>query len=111
VDGLFIEVAHEAADVTLLKFRGEFDLASSAAAWDALNPHLVDHRHVRVDLSGVEFIDSSGLSVFVQCRHRQDCNGGSFTVTAMSPAARHLLELAGLLEFLGADGDGDGPQP
>lgn len=107
--GVLIDVVRHDTDVSVLAFSGEFDIASTASAWAALNPHLVEHHDVQVDLSGMEFMDSSGLSVFIQCRLHQESNGGSFSVTAMSPTTRHLLELAGLMKYLSAGTDGGGP--
>ena len=63
-----------------------------------------------VDLSGVDFIDSSGIALLVKVYGRVVREGdGTMRVDRTSAVARRLLEVCGLLETFGIDGRG--PQP
>lgn len=76
---------------------GEVDLETAAQlgdqALDALrtvSPHLV------LDLSGVSFMDSTGLKVLLSIQRRADLAGGSLAVAAASRSVRKILGLTGL---------------
>jgi anti-sigma B factor antagonist len=51
---------------------------------------------VRVDLTGVTFIDSSGLRVFVEHHHRLADEGSSLRIVRPSRPVQRLFEIAGL---------------
>jgi anti-anti-sigma factor len=50
-------------------------------------------REIGLDLSGVTFIDCSGLRTLTAVDARVRANGGSIRLTAMSPAVARLFEL------------------
>ncbi|MER5885893.1 STAS domain-containing protein [Streptomyces sp. NPDC001941] len=85
-------------DPVLVLVAGEADLATVPELSRALAP-LVGKR-AQVDLSGVEFMDSTGLSVLLVHRHRSTQVGGDLKVISMSTAVGHLLDLAGVREYL-----------
>lgn len=66
---------------------------------------------VRVDLSQVAFIDSTALSVLVQAKQRLETQGRSMTVFDPQPRVERVLELGGLLEYLGQPSQGRGSDP
>lgn len=79
---------------------GEIDAhtaPSLAAAIAAAGPD------VRLDLSSVEFVDSSGLRVLIDSRQRLAEAGGSLTLTALSEPVRRLLDISGVADYLGVD--------
>jgi len=51
-----------------------------------------------VDLSGVTFLDSSGLRVLVEAHRVRAETGGSLRLRAPSTNVQHLLEISGLLD-------------
>lgn len=51
---------------------------------------------VRIDLSGVTFIDSSGLRVLVEQHHRLADTGDRLVIVRPSRPAQRLFEIAGL---------------
>lgn len=73
---------------------GEID-AHSCKAFDAAiaETHGAD---VRVELSGVTFIDSSGLRVLVEHHHRLAENGDKLAIVRPSRPVQRLFEIAGL---------------
>jgi anti-sigma B factor antagonist len=58
--------------------------------------------HVVVDMSGVRFCDSSGLSVLLKGSQRQEQGAGSLQLLNVGPAVARLIEITGL-EFLLTD--------
>jgi anti-sigma B factor antagonist len=56
---------------------------------------------LRVDVSGVTFVDCSGLAALVRIAHATRAAGGEFTITASSPALARLSTLAGTDDILG----------
>ncbi|MCB0966579.1 MAG: STAS domain-containing protein [Ilumatobacter sp.] len=76
---------------------GEIDAhtaPSLAAAIDAAAPD------VRLDMSKVEFVDSSGLRVLIDAHQRLQEAGGSLTLVAPSTAVKRLLEISGVDDYL-----------
>jgi anti-sigma B factor antagonist len=86
----------------VLSVGGDLDLNTAPELMQALT-RLVDggERRVVVDLAGVGFCDSSGLSVLVRVRNRLTGLGGSVTLAAPTPIVQRVLEISGLDEILG----------
>ena len=95
VAGLDVLVQHRDAEHTDITLRGEMDLANRAAL-DAVLTDLLDRRHVRLDLSGLMFLDCSALGALVTLRHQLRGNDATLTLTAASPAVRRLIRLTRL---------------
>lgn len=76
---------------------GEIDLHSSALVKDQLEPLIEAKRpRVVVDLSGVSYVDSSGLAVFIEAMQRVQSYGGVFALCGMRPNVQHIMEIARL---------------
>lgn len=58
---------------------------------------------VRLDMSGVQFVDSSGLRVLIEAHQRAEESGGQLTIANPSDAVRRLLEISGVSDFLVVD--------
>jgi anti-sigma B factor antagonist len=64
--------------------------------------------HVALDLSGLEFIDSSGIAAIVHWRKQVADGGGKFVLVAVPENLRRMLELARLhqrIQFLDSEAD------
>ena len=88
-------------EATVIHVRGEIDMATAGRLRDAIEPHMGPKQTIVLDLSDVEFMDSSSLHVLVQARGRLTKDGGSLELRNPSEAARRLLTVAearGLLE-------------
>ncbi len=82
--------------------RGNIDLDSAALLAERIDEALSrPHPHVVVDLSGVEFCDSIGLSTFVVGHHRAHAAGGWLRLAAPSEFLERLLGTLGLTARLG----------
>lgn len=58
-------------------------------------------RRVELDLTGVEFCDSSGVSALVRSHARATAAEGRLRIDAVSDQVRRALELAGLSRMFG----------
>jgi len=75
---------------------GEVDLEESRRAREALLRCVEDGRPVLVDLSGVKYIDSSGIASLVEAYQRARAQNARFALAAVSPEALRVLQLARL---------------
>jgi anti-anti-sigma factor len=93
------EVAHIDGD-RLLVVQGELDIAT-APELVAMLERLKTHRHpVVLDLEGVTFMDSTGLTTLMDAWLESERDGWSFSVRAASSAVRRVVELAGIEQML-----------
>ena len=56
-----------------------------------------------VDLSGTQFMDSSGISILLKGRREADRAGIAYRVTGATDMVRHILRLTGVLDYLSAE--------
>jgi anti-anti-sigma factor len=80
---------------------GEVDLAT-APELDRLLDQLAEGEPGRllIDLTGVEFMDSTGLASIVRALHAAEANGHRLSVQRGSPQVQRLFELTGLVDRL-----------
>src|SRR5437016_2796230 len=84
----------------VLPLEGEIDLhvspdiAASLASMVAARP-----ARLVVDLSGVTYIDSSGLAVLIQATQTVEEYGGKLTLAGMNEDVRSIFEMARLDQF------------
>jgi anti-sigma B factor antagonist len=85
----------------IIVLEGEFDLAGTERFWAFADAALAaEPRAVIVDVSGLEFVDSSGLLALMRVRDAAVEIGAAFTIRNPSVALRRIVELAGLEELL-----------
>jgi anti-sigma B factor antagonist len=82
---------------TLVVVSGELDLGTAPRLAGTLAP-LVDAGSTRVaiDLTGVPFVDSAGISVLMNADRRFTRAGGALVVAGVHPNVRRTLELVRL---------------
>lgn len=91
-------------DTLLVIVRGELVLDTAPQLRLALQAAPSD-RTVRLDLSGVSFMDSTGVGAVVRGYAAMQETGGRLLLrTPLGAAAEHALGLAGVLEHLPLDG-------
>jgi anti-anti-sigma factor len=84
-------------DSVVVTVRGNLDIDSAAALTTTLDQVLERPApRIVVDLSGVEFCDSTGLSAFVLGHHRAASAGGWLRLAAPSEWMNQLLDTVGL---------------
>lgn len=90
---------------------GELDLAGVAQLDECLGPLRKARAHTRLDLSGLKFIDSSGLRVLVTSRRDAERDGWQLEIEKdLCPQVHKLVELTGVAPTLWPNGT-DGQQP
>src|SRR5262245_44088472 len=55
---------------------------------------------LEIDLSGVEFVDSSGLRALIEAHQRLEANGGSLKLVRPSAVVSRLFDISGVGEYL-----------
>src|SRR3954447_242648 len=99
-----VSIAHTTGKrLHVVTVTGEFDMAIAGLVRQRLGAHL-DADEVILDLSGVTFIDSTGLGVIAQAN--RILTGGEVKrrrVTGRQPPILEVLEAAGLADVLEPD--------
>lgn len=103
----FAFAIHESqrGDAIRLTLIGDLDLAAAPLLEQRLEELRAQHRAVRLDLSRLEFMDSSGVHVLIRSFNFASSDGWSFQIEAgASPPAVRLIELMNLGRLLQNDG-------
>lgn len=94
----------DASGQDVLVVTGDVDLATAhefvaaAEAWTESGPQ----GPVRLDLSGVDFIDSTGISALLGIRRAAAAAGVGVEVVEQSPAVDRVLAVAGIANLFSA---------
>ena len=94
---MHVSVVGNTDDPVVVTVRGDLDVDSAAVLGTTLE-RVLDRPEPRVvvDLSGVEFCDSTGLSAFVVGHHRAHAAGGWLRLAAPSDWLAGLIGTIGL---------------
>ena len=96
---------------------GELDLASEADVSAELTRRLAENPAVFViDLSGLEFIDSTGLRVLMTARKTAGANGTKLLLAAIPDSVKRVFDIANVTEHFEylddvAESNGERKQP
>jgi anti-sigma B factor antagonist len=84
----------------VLPLEGQIDLNVSAKVAETIS-ELIEDKPARlvVDLSGVKYIDSSGLAVLINATRDMEDYGGIFMLAGVREEVRPILETARLENF------------
>jgi anti-anti-sigma factor len=102
---------------SVLSLLGELDLCNKDLLAGAIGSALErGARMLVVDLSGLDFMDCSGLSVLVETRQQLAEGQGQLVITGSPPVVRRLFHLMNLDSYLdpgpaGAMAEGSAPAP
>lgn len=100
-----VEVRHENG-ATVVSLRGELDLSTAAELREVLvASEVLNAPAVRVDLTKVDFLGSTGVGVLVSACKRVKASGGTFSVISGQNEFGRILEIAGLLDYLHVEGE------
>jgi len=80
----------------VVSLEGEVDLEHSPQARKALLDAVSKNKKVVVDLSGVSYIDSSGIASLVEAFQTARKSGGEMILAMVSESALRVLQLARL---------------
>jgi anti-anti-sigma factor len=92
-----IDVHLEHGHRAVFRLCGELDVCS-VDLFSAVLAHHVNagRRHVRLDLSGLAFLDCAGLTALVEGHHRLADEGGELTLTHVGARALRLMQMTDL---------------
>ncbi|HEX8297453.1 MAG TPA: STAS domain-containing protein [Chthoniobacteraceae bacterium] len=81
----------------ILALEGEIDLHRSPEVKDSLQP-LIEQKlpRILIDMSAVDYIDSSGLAVFIETLQRVVSYGGKFGLFGLRESVRSIFDIARL---------------
>lgn len=94
-DGLLTVEQLDEGERIRLALLGELDLSNAATVEAKLAEALIAERPVLVDLSRLEFLDSTGISILVLAMQRPDARLLTF-VPSKAPGVRRVLQMTGL---------------
>jgi anti-anti-sigma factor len=88
----------------VLSLTGEVD-ALTAPEFDAFFETMIDrgHRSVVLDLSGLRFMDASGLAVIARGADRLEVSGGTFTIRTPAAMVKQMLDITGFARLVRLD--------
>jgi anti-sigma B factor antagonist len=82
---------------SVVALAGELDLATAPELRQQLGLLAEDGKHhVTLDLTHLDFVDSTGLSVFVMAFNRAHAAGGSMVISNPSLPVMRIFEITGL---------------
>jgi anti-anti-sigma factor len=97
VDGTLVVRTAKDGETHVVSFCGELDLANAGTAEAALDASLGDDgTQVVIDMSELEFIDSTGIALLVAALGRNDGKDRVRFVLSTAPAVTRVLEVTGL---------------
>lgn len=98
-NGLQIEAAAQ-GDGQIVRVRGEVDLRSSPQLRSRLL-QIIEQKPkcVVVDLSGVSYMDSSGVGTMVEVKRLIERDGGQIVLSGLQPRVRSVFEITQLDKF------------
>jgi len=97
---------------TILSVRGDLDLRSTPGLVSSAHRILATPTEAKtliIDVGGVTFCDSSGLTAFVQIRQQCSEAGWTFQLDQAKLPLLRVLDLTGLREYLNVVTDGSSP--
>lgn len=85
------------AGTFVVRLPEEVDLYCTMDLWYLLDPLLAKgNSQVLVDCSGLKYLDSSGLGVFIRALQKARANGVGFGLAGLGGAPRRVLQMSSL---------------
>ncbi|MFS8512904.1 MAG: anti-sigma F factor antagonist [Planifilum fulgidum] len=99
--GLSVEVT-DSRNVLVVRLAGELDHHTAAKVRNEIDEKLTTGLYTNLvfNLSGLTFMDSSGLGVLLGRYKRVSQLGGNMILCAVNPSIYRLMELSGLFKIL-----------
>jgi len=88
------------ADIVTLSLSGRLDTTTAKAFEDRLLAHIDSgERRLAIDLTGLEYISSAGLRVFLLAAKRLDSAQGRIALCALTEPVREVFDVAGFISI------------
>lgn len=100
-----LDLTVDTGSTSTIALVGELDPATAPQLDDAIEQVLTEENVERLvlDLSGLTFLDSSGLRVFVTAREAVTSRGGELSLRRPSANTQRLLDITGLGEIIAVE--------
>jgi anti-sigma B factor antagonist len=92
---LFRVAVEPLEDAILVRATGEIDMSTVDVLERELTTAREEGSSVLIDLSGVTFMDSTGLHLLLEASHRSATSDWGFFVVRLSSAVQRLIEVSG----------------
>ncbi|MDN3295190.1 STAS domain-containing protein [Streptomyces ficellus] len=100
-DALHLTLQHTDGPYAVATVTGDVDLHTAPTLRSgALDLIQQGHRHLILDMRGVQFCDSAGLSALIRIWHGAKDAGGSLALAAVSGRLMRMLNLTGMDSLL-----------
>ena len=87
-------------DKAVVALQGELDMSGTDRAREAIEQAEDNAKLVILDLSALDFIDSTGLEVILRAARRAQDNGGRLVVRRPSSYVKRILEMTAIDQSL-----------
>lgn len=104
MESFVVDTTEEPGGVLRVRVAGVIDFVAAGAVRTELLLAVTGAEKVRVDLSGLEFTDSSGLSALVGGFNEARRRGVDYVLCGLTPAMWRVLAVTRLLEVLPVEG-------
>ncbi|MFC0190415.1 STAS domain-containing protein [Fictibacillus aquaticus] len=97
-----LQINHHTIEQThSLKLAGEVDAYTAPKLKEVLVPLTEkEGQEIIIDLSGIEYMDSTGLGIFVGALKSTKANNSSMKLRGMTERVRRIFEITGLTEVM-----------
>jgi anti-sigma B factor antagonist len=90
-------------DASTTALAGEIDAHTAPSLVHRFESLPAGEGDICLDMSGVEFMDSSGLRVIIELHQRAEADSRRLVLRSPSPAVGRLIEISGLSDHLNVD--------
>ena len=88
------------ANIVTLSLSGRLDTTTAKAFEDRILAHIDSgERRIAIDLTGLEYISSAGLRVFLLAAKRLDSAQGRIALCALTEPVREVFDVAGFISI------------
>jgi anti-sigma B factor antagonist len=85
----------------VLELVGELDVVSAPALEQHLDEVLAEpHARITLDLSGLEFVDSAGVSVLIKAKQEAEASGRALVLHRPNEQLHRVFSIVGLADWL-----------
>ena len=85
----------------VLELVGELDVVSAPALEQRLGEALAEpHARIMLDLNGLEFVDSAGVSVLIKAKQEAESSGQALVLRRPTEQVHRVFAIVGLADWL-----------
>ena len=97
-----IQKRHIEPDIVLVEISGQITLGRECQIVEWTVDDLIrdSHKMVVFDLSGLEYVDSTGIGIIVMCCGKMHAAGGELRVASIQPRVAELMRITKLHQIM-----------